>query len=120
MAELLDDMFFSRVRLVVVAELLQMEWVSFTDLQSSSGATRGNLGSHLAKLVASGVIEEDKRFVGGRPLTRYRLTKPGRAAFLRHMQQVEQVFEAVRREYGEADISAAATAPRKRRDMAAT
>ncbi len=102
-----DDLFFSRIRLVVVAELLQAEWVAFTDLQSLTGATRGNLGSHLAKLVESGVIHEEKRFVRQRPLTRYRLTSAGRAAFLRHVKQVEGLFEAARREYTEADRSPA-------------
>ncbi len=106
-----DDLFFSRVRLVIVAELLQAEWVAFTDLQSSTGATRGNLGSHLGKLVDGGVIEEDKRFLRQRPLTRYRLTKSGRTAFLRHIVQVEQLFVAARREHSEAE--ALSPVPRK-------
>ncbi len=107
MREGMDDIFYSRVRLAVVAHLLQTEWVSFTDLQSSAEVTRGNLASHLAKLIASGAIEEDKRIVNQRPLTRYRLTRDGRAAFLEHMTQVQRVFEAVRLEYAEADAAAA-------------
>ncbi len=105
MADAQDDLFYSRVRLVVVAELLQAEWVAFTDLQRSTDATRGNLGSHLGKLVDGGIIEEDKRFVRGRPMTRYRLTARGRSAFLRHIEQVDQLFRAARREYGEAERS---------------
>lgn len=100
-AEAMDDIFFSRIRLTIVAELLSMERVSFTDLQTATGATRGNLGSHIAKLVESGVVDEDKRFVERRPLTTYHLTKTGRAALFRHIAQVEGVFAAVRREYGE-------------------
>ncbi len=110
MPEALDDLFFSRIRLMVVAELLQAEWVAFSELQSLTGATRGNLGSHLGKLVDGGVIDEEKRFVKQRPLTRYRLTQAGRTAFLRHIHEVEQLFRAARREYGEAETSPAVAA----------
>jgi DNA-binding transcriptional ArsR family regulator len=97
--------------LTIVAELLQAEWVAFTDLLGSTGATRGNLGSHLGKLVEAGIVDEDKRFVRQRPLTRYRLTKAGRVAFLRHIEDVEALLKAARREYSEAHPSEVLEAP---------
>jgi predicted ArsR family transcriptional regulator len=112
MRESMEDIFYSRPRLAIVAELLQMEWVSFTDLQTTVGVTRGNLASHLSKLIAAGVVEDDKRILNRRPLTRYRLTRKGRAAFLKHMVQVQQIFEAVAEEYGEAEIAALARSQR--------
>jgi DNA-binding MarR family transcriptional regulator len=102
MREMAEDIFYSRVRLAVVAELLQMEWVSFTDLHSATEITRGNLASHLAKLVAAGIIEEKKEIINRRPLTRFRMTKRGRTAFVEHMQRVQHIFEAVTLEYSEA------------------
>jgi DNA-binding PadR family transcriptional regulator len=113
MRETAEDIFYSRLRLAIVAELLQMEWVSFTDLHAATEITRGNLASHLAKLVAAGVVEENKEIVNRRPLTRYRLTKRGRTAFVEHMQQVQRIFEAVTREYGEAK----AASGRRKKDV---
>jgi DNA-binding transcriptional ArsR family regulator len=114
--EIYDELFLSRIRLTIVAELLQAEWVAFTDLLGLTGATRGNLGSHLGKLIEAKIIDEEKRFVRQRPVTRYRLTKFGRDAFLRHIEQIEQLFKAARSEYGEAqqapaDVSATLPSP---------
>ncbi len=63
----MDELFLSKVRLAVVAELLAAEWVSFTELQRSTEATNGNLGAHLGKLIEAGSIKEQKRFEGRRP-----------------------------------------------------
>jgi predicted ArsR family transcriptional regulator len=110
----MDDIFFSRVRLAIVARLLRAQWVAFTDLQAAADVTRGNLASHISKLIACGALDEDKRIVNGRSLTRYRLTRVGRAAFLQHMRHVQSVFEAVQREYTEADAVESAKPAKKK------
>src|SRR5215469_8867201 len=76
-----DDILLSKIRLGIVAELLNSDWVAFSELQRSLDVSQGNLGAHLAKLVDAGYVEEEKTFVNRRPLTRYSLTKIGRAAF---------------------------------------
>jgi DNA-binding MarR family transcriptional regulator len=88
-----DDLLLSKVRLGIVSALLANEWVAFSELQRSLDASQGNLGAHLAKLVDAGYVEETKTFVNRRPLTQYRLTPTGRAAFVAHVQQLQSLLK---------------------------
>ncbi len=88
----MDDLLLSKIRLGVVAELLNAQWVSFTDLAHAIETTNGNLGAHLAKLVDAGYIAEEKTYAGRRPLSRYSLTESGRAAFVAHVRQLESLL----------------------------
>lgn len=90
----MDELLLSKVRLTVVAELVASEWVTFSELLRSAATTNGNLGAHLAKLVAAGYVSEEKRFAGRRPQTRYRLTGTGREALLRHVAELRDLVEA--------------------------
>jgi DNA-binding MarR family transcriptional regulator len=85
----MDEALLSKVRLGVIAELLPSDWVAFSELQRATGTTNGNLGAHLAKLMQSGYVTEEKAFVDRRPQTRYRLTRAGRNAFLRHVAELQ-------------------------------
>lgn len=91
---MMDELLLSKVRLSVVAELLAVEWVPFSELCESVRTSNGNLGSHLGKLLDAGYIEEEKRFVGRRPQSRYRLTAAGRRAMLRHVEALQDLVEA--------------------------
>ncbi len=90
----MDELLLSKVRLTIVAELLASEWVTFSELQKSADTTNGNLGAHLGKLVAAGYVQEEKRFVGRRPQTRYRRSQPGRTAILRHVAELQELVES--------------------------
>jgi len=83
----------SKIRLGVIAELLNAEWVAFSDLHQATQATHGNLGAHLAKLVEAGYVAEEKVFVNRRPQTRYRLTKAGRSAFVQHVRDMQRLLK---------------------------
>lgn len=89
----MDDLLLSKIRLGVIAELLDAEWIAFSDLQQATQTTNGNLGAHLAKLVDAGYVAEEKVFVARRPQTRYRLTKTGRAAFVEHVRAMQRLLE---------------------------
>lgn len=89
----MDELLLSKLRLAVVAELLTAEWASFADLTHATGATVGNLGAHVQKLVEAGYVDEEKRFVGRRPQTRYRLTPRGRSAFAQHVKALQSLLE---------------------------
>ena len=89
----MDELLLSKVRLSVVAELLAAEWVPFSELCEAVGTSNGNLGSHLGKLLSAGYVEEEKRFVGRRPQSRYRLTATGRRAMLRHVEALQELIE---------------------------
>ncbi len=90
----MDDLLLSKVRLGVVAELLNYDWVAFSELVRSLDTTNGNLGAHLCKLVDAGYVEEEKSFANRRPLSRYRLTKRGREAFVSHVAQLQSLLKA--------------------------
>lgn len=88
----MDELLLSKIRLGVVAELLNYDWVAFTELVRALETTGGNLGAHLGKLVEAGYVQEEKRFENRRPLTRYRLTQKGRGAFADHVRQLQALI----------------------------
>ncbi|MBV9028059.1 MAG: transcriptional regulator [Candidatus Eremiobacteraeota bacterium] len=90
----MDELLLSKVRLGIVAELLNYNWIAFTELARALAVSNGNLGAHLAKLVDAGYVEEDKTFVNRRPLSRYRLSKRGRDAFTRHVSELQSLLKA--------------------------
>ncbi|MDQ2992801.1 MAG: transcriptional regulator, partial [Candidatus Eremiobacteraeota bacterium] len=75
------------------AELLGSEWVAFSALVRAAETTNGNLGAHIAKLVAAGYVDEEKTFVDRRPQTRFRLTACGRDAFVAHVEQMQALLK---------------------------
>ena len=89
----MDELLLSKIRLAAIAELLTAEWVTFTALQKAIDTTNGNLGAHLGKLVEGGYVAEEKTFVARRPQTRYRLTKAGRAAFVKHVAEMQALLK---------------------------
>lgn len=89
----MDELLLSKVRLGVVAELLNFDWVAFAELARSLDVSNGNLGAHMSKLLDAGYVEEEKSFVNRRPLTRYRLTTRGRHAFASHVAQLQSLLK---------------------------
>lgn len=89
----MDELLLSKVRLGVVAELLNFDWVTFSELARSLNVSNGNLGAHMSKLLDAAYVEEEKTFVNRRPLTRYRLTKRGRDAFSAHVSQLQALLK---------------------------
>ena len=88
----MPDLLHSRVRLAIIAELVPVQWATFSELKRSVGTTNGNLSAHLAKLVEGGYVSERKRFVDRRPQTRYRLTAAGRAALVSHVEHLQKLI----------------------------
>ncbi len=92
----MDETLLSNIRLSIISELLTSTWVSFPELLKATGATNGNLSTHLAKLVDAAYIREDKSIAGRRPLTRYSMTPAGRRAFFNHLEELEAIARAAR------------------------
>ncbi|MGA8473444.1 MAG: transcriptional regulator [Candidatus Cybelea sp.] len=90
----MDEMLLSKVRLGIIAALLNFDWIAFSELARSLDVSNGNLGAHLSKLVDAAYVDEEKSFVNRRPLTRYRLTKRGREAFADHVSQLQSLLRA--------------------------
>ncbi|NRA28899.1 MAG: transcriptional regulator [Parvularculaceae bacterium] len=77
----LDDAIHGRLRLGIMAYLSQANPATFNELKETTGATGGNLSTHLRKLEDVGYITQTKSFEGRKPLTTITLTDEGRAAF---------------------------------------
>lgn len=92
----MDEVLLSKIRLGIVAELLTASWIAFSELQRALDVSQGNLGAHLAKLVQSGYVAEEKHFVNRRPQTRYRLTERGRNAFSNHVAALQSLLKGTR------------------------
>lgn len=84
----LDDVIHSRVRLAIMAVLVNVEEAQFTYLRDKVHATDGNLGANLRKLEAAGYISTVKTFEDRRPVSSYRITEQGRRAFRKYLARL--------------------------------
>jgi len=80
----LDPVIHESSRLLIVSVLNEGQRMDFGFLVSTTGLTKGNLSTHMTKLVAAGYVEELKEFVDRKPRTSYCLTAAGRRAFHRY------------------------------------
>lgn len=89
----LDDVIHGRLRLGVMAMLAGAEIADFTELKTRLQATDGNLSVHLRKLEEAGYIAIEKAFEGRKPVTRARLTKAGRKAFVGYLDAISRLVD---------------------------
>lgn len=89
----LERLVHSRIRLAVLSILAAVADAEFTYLRDQVHTTDGNLASHLRKLEEAGYVEAEKSFVDRKPVTRYRITSPGKAAFGRYVDRLERMLE---------------------------
>jgi DNA-binding transcriptional ArsR family regulator len=93
LVEELDPMLHERGRLAIVSVLAAVDRLTFTELRDALEMTDGNLSVHLQKLEEKGYVTIDKQFVGRRPQTTGRLTRAGRQAFTRYLDQLQAIVE---------------------------
>jgi DNA-binding MarR family transcriptional regulator len=96
----LDPLLHERGRLAIVSVLAAVEGLTFTEMRDQLEMTDGNLSVHLQKLEEKGYVTIEKRFVGRRPQTTVRLTKPGRDAFTRYLDHLEAIVRQGRGQPG--------------------
>ena len=96
----LDPLLHERGRLAIVSALAAGGRMTFTELREALAMTDGNLSIHLQKLEEKGYVEIDKRFVGRRPQTSCRLSKLGRQAFARYLDNLQAIVERGREQAG--------------------
>lgn len=89
----LDPIIHAPTRLAILSILITVENASFTFLKESTETSDGNLSTHLTKLEQSGYIKIVKKFVGKKPQTICSLTKTGRKAYERYLDQLEQIVQ---------------------------
>jgi DNA-binding MarR family transcriptional regulator len=88
---LLDRLIHEPGRLAILTVLSSVNTADFVFLQRTTGLTKGNLSSHLAKLEEAGLVEIHKRFVGKKPNTNVTLTAVGKRRIARHWDQLERL-----------------------------
>ena len=86
----MNKAFESRARLGIMSVLMVNECADFTTLKQLLELTDGNLASHARALEDQGYISCEKRFVGRKPNTVYRVTEKGRESFKEHIVALEQ------------------------------
>ena len=92
----LNEVIHQSLRLKIMAALhahTASEALEFIALRKITGATDGNLGSHLTTLEQAGYIETAKAFVDQKPQTRISLTREGRRAFREHVAYLKEIVE---------------------------
>ena len=88
----IDDVIHGRLRLGTMAYLCAVNPASFPDLLTQTGATNGNLSTHLSKLEAAGYIRQEKGYNGKRPQTLVHLTDEGRAAWIAYLDAMRALI----------------------------
>jgi len=88
----LDPIIHAPIRLTILSVLITVENANFTYLKEATVTTDGNLSTHLVKLEANGLITIKKTFKGKKPQTICAITEKGRNAFIKYLDQLEQII----------------------------
>ena len=91
----LDDTIHQRVRLGILAVLVESRRADFSYLRDSLGLTDGNLSQHLQVLERAGHVEVAKTFEGKRPRSWVSVTRKGRAAFAAEVAALRALLDRV-------------------------
>jgi DNA-binding MarR family transcriptional regulator len=89
----IDEVIHGRVRLGIMVYLANAETADFTELKTALNTTQGNLSIHLQKLEEAGYVTITKSFLGRKPNTRVRITRPGRKAFVDYLDVIAKLVD---------------------------
>jgi DNA-binding HxlR family transcriptional regulator len=88
----LDPVIHGKLRLAILSLLLARDEADFTWLRKKAGATDGNLSVQMVKLEEAGYVAMEKRFVGRKPQTIYRMTAKGREALAKYVDALKSLL----------------------------
>jgi DNA-binding HxlR family transcriptional regulator len=92
----LDRLIHERIRLGILSALAVNPSLTFNDLKQLLKTTDGNLSVHARKLEEASYVSCSKYFDGRVPRTEYRLTRQGRQAFERYLDEMETFIHSMR------------------------
>jgi DNA-binding MarR family transcriptional regulator len=75
-----------------MAYLSAVNPASFPELLEKTGATNGNLSTHLTKLESANYIRQEKGYKGKRPQTLVHLTETGRTAWIQYLETMRNLL----------------------------
>ncbi|MEM9234250.1 MAG: transcriptional regulator [Pseudomonadota bacterium] len=90
--EKIDDIIHGRLRMGIMAYLINADSASFSELKDSLSASQGNLSVQIRKLEDAGYISVDKRIIDRKPLTTVRITPRGQKAFQDYIKALTDVL----------------------------
>lgn len=90
----LDSVFHSRIRLAAASLLYHDGSADFNWLKIQTGASDGNLTTHLRKMEEVHYIKVKKSFSGRKPHTVYSLTEDGRKAFENYVKMLDSFIRS--------------------------
>jgi predicted ArsR family transcriptional regulator len=93
----LDRVIHEKGRLAIMSALAATPQLSFTEMRDTLNMTDGNLTAHMRTLQEAGYVSVTKAFHGGRPLTTFSLTTPGKKAFSSYIDLLEQIVKQTRK-----------------------
>ena len=86
-----DRVIHEPARLRILMILSGIDEADFKFMLTATGATKGNLSSHVDRLEKAGYVEILKCFNGKTPNTRYRLTQAGRKALSEYWATLDEI-----------------------------
>ena len=90
--EAIDEVIHGRLRLGIMAYLSAVNPTSFPELLDKTGASNGNLSTHLSKLEAAGYVTQEKGYAGKKPQTLVHLTESGRDAWIDYLDTMQSLL----------------------------
>ena len=90
-----DRVIHEPARLIIVTILYTAASADFLFLLRETGLTKGNLGSHLARLEEAGYVKIEKTYRGKVPQTICSLTEEGRTAFREYRERVRRAVDSL-------------------------
>jgi DNA-binding MarR family transcriptional regulator len=88
----IDDVIHGRLRLGVMAYLVNAEVADFNELKALLDVTQGNLSVQLRKLEDANYVTIEKGYLGRKPRTRVRMTATGRKAFAVYLEALGKLI----------------------------
>ena len=89
----LDEIIHSRIRLAIMSVLISMDEADFNFIKEKINATDGNLSVHLKKLEDAEYLSVQKEFLDKKPHSLYKITKKGKTAFEKYIEQLEKLIK---------------------------
>jgi DNA-binding transcriptional ArsR family regulator len=94
----LDPLIHAPMRLAVMSILISVNESGFNFLRESTGATGGNLSTHLTKPGKNGYVNISKTFKGKKPHTSCSIPLKGRKAFQEYLSRLEKIVDSQKHE----------------------
>jgi DNA-binding HxlR family transcriptional regulator len=88
----IDDVIHGRLRLGVMAYLVNAEVADFNELKTLLDVTQGNLSVQLRKLEDANYVTIEKGYLGRKPRTQVRMTATGRKAFAVYLEALGKLI----------------------------